>query len=293
MLARRGLVAGWARSGAGRRRGDGGDAGGLLAERLADLVATEAAGQWAGLRPERGDPNQKRNEARQWRTSMRLRGWSGGLPRLRYGLNPLLPCSSPMLAAHLVTRLQDLLPALEAVGARPEARRDRPVDREIVAFIAARHDQRLEGELEGLAGVATSEQAALVQLRVLAGLQRRMESGPLPALAAWLAEQAAPALAGWHNRARREALEHALDVAARSGQLLPMAALLENASARAADAQGFQAAGEAVRRINSALTALAGGADERSATARRIGHEAALSVAMMAMTVAVVAAALS
>ncbi len=271
----------------------GGQAGGLLAERLTDLVTTEAVAQWAALRPERGDPNQTRTEARQWRSSLRLRGWSGGLPRLRYGLNPLLPCCSPILAGRLVVRLADLLPALEAAGARPEARHQRPVDREIVAFIGARHDQRLEGELEGLADMARSDQAALVQLRVLARLQRRTECGPLPALAAWLADQAAPAVAGWHNRARREALERALGDAARSGQLPPMAALLDNPAARAADAQGFQAATEAVHRIDAELATLAAGADQRSEAARRIGHEAALSVAMMAMTVAVVAAALS
>ncbi len=271
----------------------GGPVGNLLAERLADLVANEAAGAWAALRPERGDPTQMRSEARHRRATTRLRGWSGGLARLRYGLNPLLPCSSPMFAGHVVARLQDLLPALEVVAARPEARRERPIDREIAAFIAARHDQRFEGELEGLADVASSEQAMLLQLRVLAGLQRRLECGPLPALAGWLAEQAAPALAVWRNRSRREALEHAVGEVARSGQLAPMMALLDNPAARAADARGFQAAGEAVQRIDAELAALAGGAESRSETARRIGHEAALGVAMMAVTVAVVAMALS
>ena len=271
----------------------GGPAGSLLTERLSDMVGNEAAGTWAPLRPERADPAQMRLEARNRRTTTRLRGWSGGLPRLRYGLNPLLPCSSPKFAGRLVARLQDLLPALEAIAARPEARRERPIDREIAAFIAARHDQRFEGELDGLADVASSEQAMLLQLRVLAGLQRRMECGPLPALAGWLAEQAAPVLAVWRNRSRREALEHAVAELARSGQLLPMMALLDNQSARTADARGFQAAGEAVQRIDAELAALAGGAQARSDTARRIGHEAALGVAMMVVTVAVVAMALS
>jgi hypothetical protein len=268
-------------------------AGPLLAERLAGLVANETAGQWAQMRPERGDLNQVRTEARQRRTMMRLRGWSGGLPRLRYALNPLLPCSSRLLAGRLVGRLADLLAAMEAAAARPEARRERPIDREIVAFIAARHDPRFEAELDGLADVGSSEQAMLVQLRVLAGLQRRLEGGALPALAGWLAEQAAPALAGWHNRARREALERALGEAARAGQLAPMVALLDNAAARAADARGFQAAGEAVQRIDAELAALSGGTGERIETARRIGHEAALGVAMMAVTVALVALALT
>ena len=74
----------------------GGPAGSLLTERLSDMVGNEAAGTWAPLPPERADPGQMRLEARNRRTTTRLRGfWSGGLPRLRYGLNPLLPCSSP------------------------------------------------------------------------------------------------------------------------------------------------------------------------------------------------------
>jgi hypothetical protein len=271
----------------------GGTAGTLLAERLADLVGTEAAGYWGVMRPERADPTLVRVEARQRRGLMRQRGWSGGLPRLRYALNPLLPCSSPMLAGHLVARLQDLLPAMEAAAARPEARRERPVDREIAAFIIARYDQRFEGELDGLADAETSEQAMMIQLRLLAGLQSRLQSGPLPGLAGWLAEHAAPALAAWRNRSRREALESSLAEIAKAGQLMPMLTLLENAAARAADARGFQHACEAVQRIDAELAALAGGAEMRGEAARRIGHEAALGVAMMAVTVAAVAVVLS
>lgn len=267
----------------------GGPVGSLLAERLGGLVASEASGNWAAMRPERSDPALMRTEGRARRALLRLRGWSGGLARLRYALNPLLPCSSPMLAGRIVARLHDLLPALEAAASRPEARREQPIDRETAAFIAARHDQRFEGELEGLADEAFPERAALMQLRVLAKLQQRVDGGALPALAGWLAEQAAPALAAWHNRARRAALEQAVAEIARSGQLTPMLALLDNAPARAADAQGFQAAGEAVQRIDAELAALAGGGAERQETARRIGHEAALGVAMMAVTVAVVA----
>ena len=280
-----------------------GPAASLLTERLGEVVAGEIAVQWAAMRPERCDPALLRIDARQRRALVRLRGWSGGLPRLRgwsgglprlrYTLNPLLPCSSPILAGRLVARLSDLLPGLEAVSARPEARRERPVDREITAFIATRQDPRFESELEGLAETASPEQAMLIQLRVLAGLQRRVGAGPVPALAGWLAEQAEPALAAWHNRSRREALKRALAEAAQAGQLLPMLALLENAAARAADTRGFELAGEAVQRIDAELAALAGGAAQRSEVARRIGHEAALSIAMMALTVALVAAMLS
>jgi len=271
----------------------GGEAGDLLAERLGDMVASEAAGHWAMMRPERCDAVALHLAARQRRVMVHLRGWGGGLARLRYALNPLLACASPIVAGRMVARLADLLAALEAAAARPELRRGQPVDREIAAFVAARNDQRFEAELVGMADTAAPEQAVLMQLRMLAGLQRRVDGRALPGLAGWLAEQAAPTLAGWRNRPRREALERAVGEVARSGQLAPMVGLLDNVAARAADTRGFHAAGEAVQRIDAEIAALAAGAPGRAEAARRIGHEVALGIAMMAVTVAVVAAVLS
>jgi hypothetical protein len=271
----------------------GGDAGDLLTERLGNMVACEAAGHWAMMRPERCDAIAVRLLARQRRVMVHLRGWGGGLARLRYALNPLLACASPIVAGRMVARLHDLLAALEAAAARPELRRGQPVDREIAAFVAARNDQRFEAELVGMADNTAPEQAVLMQLRMLAGLQRRVDGRAVPGLAGWLAEQAAPTLAAWRNRPRREALERAVGEVARSGQLSPMAGLLDNGAARAADTRGFKAAGEAVQRIDAEIAALAAAAPARAEAARQIGHEVALGIAMMAVTVAVVAAVLA
>jgi hypothetical protein len=266
-----------------------GEQGAQLSERLADLVLNEAASHWAAMRPERGDPTLVRLESRQRRSLLQVRGWAGGLPRLRYALNPLAPCASPLFATRMVSRLQDLLGALEAASGRPEARGAWPVDREIAAFVAARNDLRSAAELTGMSDGAASEQAMLMQLRLLADLQRRIDGRPLPGLAGWLAEQSAPMLATWRNRSRRAALERAVHEAARSGQLGAMVAVMDNAAERAADALGFRAAGEAVRRIDGELAALAAGAGQRAEMARRVGQEAALGIALVAATVAVVA----
>ena len=265
----------------------------LLTERLGEMVGVEAVGHWAAMRAERADPTKPRTEARQHRTMLRMRGWGGGLPRLRYALNPLLPCRSKRLAGQMVARLSDLLPALEVAAARPEARSEQILDHEIAAFIAARHDQHIPAELVGLADSDQAEQVPLLQLRVLAGLQRRLEAGRLPGLAAWLAEQAAPALQAWRNRSHREALQQALAERVEAGQLGAMLAVLDNDMARAADARGFHAAGEVVNRIDARLAQLAAGGPDRANTARRLGHEIALGVAMMAMTIAGVAMVMS
>jgi hypothetical protein len=271
--------------------GPAGDA--TLSERLTGLVSGEIISQWAALRPERSDPMALRLYARQLHGMLDGRGLSGGLARLRYTLNPALPCASPLLEGTLVARLTDLLAALERAAGDPERRHGQPIDREVGAFIAARHDQRLEAALAGIAEDSSGEQMLLAQLRVLAELQQRVDGRPLPALASWLAERAGPILAGWHNRSRREALEQALGGLARAGQIGPMLGLLDNPAARAADANGFRAATEAARRIDASLAALAAGAPARAATAAWLGREVALAVAMVTLTVAIVAALLA
>ena len=66
--------------------------------RLEELVATEAVALWATTRPDRCDFPMLRVEARQNRAWLQTRGLAGGLPRLVYALNPMLPCLSPLTA---------------------------------------------------------------------------------------------------------------------------------------------------------------------------------------------------
>lgn len=108
-----------------------------------------------------------------------------------------------------------------------------------------------------------------MQLRVLAVLQRKVDGRALPALAGWMAEQAAPVLASWRNRTRRNALERELGGVVRTGQLTLMLALLDNPAARTADALGFKAAVEAVQRIDR----LRRPGGKTTAVDRRIGLE--------------------
>lgn len=264
-----------------------------LAERLAELIDCEAASHWAQARPDRSDPTILRAEARHHRMLLRQRGWVGGLPRLTYAQNPLLPCTSPLLAGAVAVRTPELLTALNAVASSDQARRSLPIDREIAAFIAARADQNGSGDTSGLDSSNPADQAPLLQLRVLAELQRRSNGTALPGLAGWLMEQLAPTLGAWHNRQRREGLQHALQELATAGNLAAMAALLDNPEARRLDEQGHQAAVATVQRIDAELRALTEGKPRRAESARQTGHELTLGLAMMALTAAVVAMALS
>jgi eukaryotic-like serine/threonine-protein kinase len=259
------------------------------AGKLRAIVASEAVSAWAACREERCDVPGLRQESRQQRTLLRLQGWAGGLPRLRYALNPLLPCRSPVLRGRKVVRLPELLPALEAAAADAGARGPAPLDRDVAAFLAARHGQRVEGDLAAIHEDADATARALAPLRILASLQAGLHPAPLPGLAGWLVAGSSAALEHWHNRRTRERLAAALAELAGGGQLGLMLALLCDPAARAADCRGLQQAQASVRRIDRELEALAAGSATRAETAQRIGQEVATAAGLAALSVAVVA----
>lgn len=252
----------------------------LLAGSLDGLIATEAVANWGLLRPERCDFATLRLEARQNRAWLGTRGVAGGLPRLTYLLNPLLPCASPLVADRWVARLADLPAALEAaVAANPKTV---PLDVHLAAFIAARGDSRVENDANNLSATAQSP-FGLPELRLLAQLQVRYHPRPLPALAAWIAGAAAPMVALWYNRPRRQALADRVRSLAQAGMLLPILALLEDPAGRNSDANGAKLAAAELNRIEAELRSIAAAAAERSSVADRIGQEIAAGVGLAAL----------
>ena len=231
-----------------------------------------------------------RVEARQNRAWLQTRGLTGGLPRLVYGLNPLLPCLSPLAGSRWVSRLTDMLPALEqAVAANPKLR---PVDGHVAAFIAARTERGLDAELNALAAPKPAV-AEAAQLRLLAQMQAKLHRQPLPALAAWMAEQMTPLVAQWRNRARRTELGERLRELAQAGLLAPMLALVEDPAGRNADTQAAEAASGELARIEEELARIAAGAQDRAVHALRFGQELAAGLGLTALATVLAIAALS
>ncbi|HET8995859.1 MAG TPA: hypothetical protein VFN42_04265, partial [Acetobacteraceae bacterium] len=258
--------------------------------RLEELVATEAISLWATARPDRCDFAMLRVEARQNRAWLQTGGLAGGLPRLLYGLNPLVPCLSPLTASRWVARLNDVLPALEAaIAANPKLR---PMDAHVAGFIAARTERGLDAELNMLAAPKPAV-AEAAQLRLLAQIQAKLHREPLPALAAWLAEQTAPLLKQWHNRAKRAELEHGLRDLAQAGLLAPMLALVDDPAGRNADAQAAQVAANELVRIDAELSRLSAGTQQRAMQALRFGQELAAGIGLTVLATVLAIAVLS
>jgi eukaryotic-like serine/threonine-protein kinase len=255
-----------------------------LQRNLRGLVLTEAAGAWAVLREERDSAVPQRQEARQRRAILQIKGAAGGLPRLTYTLNPLIPCASKLLDGRWVVRAADLPEALDAIAA---ASKDAVLlDPEVVAFIAARSERSLDQEVQGLADDGDAGSRLLATLRLLSEMQNRFHPGPLPGLGSWIDARARPLVERWKNRERRAEVEERLKTLVAAGLLAPILALLEDRAGQAADADGLNMAVEEVARLDAELRGVTEGSGQRAAIAARLGQEiaAGLGVAAIALT---------
>ena len=262
-----------------------------LCMRLQEIVAREEVGNWAALRLDRCDFAVLRIDARQQRGWLQQGGPEGGIARLTYLLNPLMPCASPLLGGHWVARLAELLEALEETAGRVDQRQTEPVDTHVAAFISARLERRLDSEIAE--NEKRSDQTrCLAQLRLLAQLQFRLRAPSLPALAGWLAARASPALAAWRNRARRAAVSERLTALASAGQFAPMLAVLEDPAVRSVDEREAQEAATELDRIDAELAQIANGAMTRTSAAVRMGQEIAAGLGLATLATLLAAAAL-
>jgi len=251
-----------------------------IAARLTALIRAEGFSVWASARATRTDDLQLRREAARLRTILdtnRARTSpgpaTGELSRLRYELNPLVNCASPLLRGHWVTDAASLLPALEAVAGQAEFQRDLPIDTEIAAFIATRARHREERDAAADPTAARSPRTAL---RLYASLQARYHADrPLPGLARWLHAHATPLIDAWQERPRRIALRQQLGKMVEHGQLLPMFALLEDEAAHDTDARNAAKAAARQAEIDQALHDIAQSGQARAEIARRLGQELA------------------
>jgi hypothetical protein len=260
------------------------------AGRVARLIALEAQVTWATMHAERSDASLVRQDARQMRGVMLTPGPAGGLVRLTYQINPLLPCASPGLGGRWVARLADLLPALEAAARRDRAQAS-PIGPAVAAFIAARGDRALEAVVARLVVTAGAAEP-LPQLRLLAQLQARFHPKPLPALGAWVAERVDALVAVWHSRPRRAALRPKLLELAAAGHLVALLALLDDPQSHRSDENDVRRATGDLARLDAALAQLAAGGPGRAEQARRLGQEVAAGVGLSALALLLVIAAL-
>ncbi|MEX0758293.1 MAG: hypothetical protein WD100_01820, partial [Tistlia sp.] len=161
-----------------------------------------------------------------------------GLERCLYDQNEFWPCLSPMLADAYVTRIEEVLPALEALTAGGLPERE-PVDRHVAAFIAARSSGVPERILSALGREDDEVIRRLGNVYLLAEVQRLAGPKRLPGLAAWLGRSMGPVIESFHSREIRQTLALELQASVEAGDLYHLALAMDDGKLRKEDDSGF------------------------------------------------------
>jgi hypothetical protein len=248
---------------------------------LQDIVLDNAVTTYIDCRPRRPELAAQCSDSREFRIWLQAPGPSGGVKRLIYGANPMLPCASPLLGNRCVVRLADLLPALDEMAATADTSKP-PIDPDIAAFIATRADSAMVVELTSLSSFSGPE-GRLAVLRLYSNLEERLQPGPLPGLADWLLKSGFATLDDWRSNKRRNELEEGVKQATEAGQISGMLALVDNPAGRKSDTEGAKAAEARLKVLEAALADIRSSESRRAKTAQRVGHEMATGAGLLGL----------
>lgn len=249
--------------------------GAMALQALSEMIDQLAMARWASASANSAiDAAAIDRRARQLRLTLRSSALGSGAERLLYGLNPALPCLSPLVADQAVTTLPGLLRALDA-KAGALAPGTLPLDRHIAAFIAVQMDGRLDEELARVGEADAPAEQAIAAITVFALLQRLHRAPEVPGLSRLLGALATPATQAWHERARRDRVAAELPAVAATGDLSALHALVADPEARARDHHRFAAARRASAEAAEAISRIVAARALRQAEAQRIGGRVA------------------
>lgn len=210
---------------------------------MADLISREVYESWFKVQ-ERMPPDfliWQRNFV-QCKRFLAIREAGYGIERCMYEMNQALACQSPVLKNRFVSTIRELLPALDITATEVDGD-VRPLDRHILAFIAARFDEDIQPHLRAL-GAPDEQRRTIGMLSLLAFIQWKTNVTTLHGLTSWVGGLLQPAINSYHSRTTRKEIEKAIPQLVRQGSLPELFNLIDNAEKRRIDDDGFAAAQE-------------------------------------------------
>ncbi|HYH38440.1 MAG TPA: serine/threonine protein kinase [Azospirillum sp.] len=209
-----------------------------------------------------------------------------GLERVLYEANPAMPCISPLVAAQYPVTPADVLRALDWTASGGERSKD-PVDRHIAAFFAARH-KRAEEILYGqLAASVEPMRRVIAMLTILADVQVRTGTEPLPHLCGWVVALLDPAIRRFHNRPHQEEVRRQADAAAHNGRLAELLKIVDDPDSLRRDKAEFEAAQIAYREANAEIERLRQTVGDRDGIIESTGRQVAAIASSVVSTLLV------
>ena len=219
-------------------------------------------------------------------------GFGFGIERCLYEANPGLACRSPSLARFRVTKIEDLLPALDRVaagqggGTSPEF-----VDRHVAAFCAARARDLGTEVFKALNKPDDLASRRMAALKLLAEVQKLSGPPSLPNLARAMAVLLDPVIQGFHNRPYREELIAEVEATAAQGSLAQLVKVLDDPKVQRGDQLGFQQAQALHREFTQEIDWLEAGGLTDPAHIRRAASQVTAVLSTLAAVLVFVATA--
>ena len=210
-----------------------------------------------------------------------------GLERVLYEINTSLPCHSPLVLHDYVLLIDHLLPAMERSASTADTNQ-RPVDRHIAAFIAARFKEDIHPHLKSL-GSEARDTSIIGLLSLLAFLQWKLREQQMLGLSSWIGGLLGPAINSYHNRITRGDLEREIPRLVRKGSLPELFDLVDNAERRKEDVSGYVEAKAEWLAAEEEIQDIEGAGDARITKAERAGQQTA-AVFSIIITLTVVTA---
>ena len=259
--------------------------GPCLAERIESLdgratfaeIVTAGLPQFRATRlPDGGDAGATQLEFDRLSGHLRKKFPGYGVERCLYELNSTLRCMSPQLQDFCVTRIDELLPALDELAAA--GRLVDPIDRHIAAFIAARTKGNVESYLRDLADQSQRKKVLIATTRILAILQERYGPKAARGLSGLLAEQVEAVGFRFRYRPLQAEMEAARRRLATSGDLVALASLIDNPDKQDRDQRAFDAAQNRYRAAIAEIERLEALRDKRPQLANETGRRQAAGI---------------
>ena len=245
-------------------------------QKVADFVNGRFVGLWMSLQARtRSDLSELYSLYDKLPLILNQTGPGFGMERVLYELNDHIHCRSPLIEHLYVTRVEELVPALERVAASKD-RTGRPMDRHIAAFAVARSPDVDERFVRPLAGADNSgTDHILAALTLLARVQAMTKNGPAPNLAAWFVDLMKSAINGFHNLKQRKAIEQSISRAAETGLLIELQNIYGDTKSVQRDQQGYARAQQEHQHCGAQIQQLSIELQNRDHMATELGEQVA------------------
>jgi len=179
-----------------------------------------------------------------------------GLERVIYDLNPSLPCQCEWLLPYYALELSDTLNILDNI-AKSKAQTTSLADRHLTAFLASKFELAREIKFNQLEKVPKlKNNPELIAMRILSMAQDKSGQKKLIGLATWAAIRVDKMMDQIHSRKLRNKIRESLKLAAKSGSVSRVLAVVVENNMTQEDHIGFSRANVVYLRNQARIDAL-------------------------------------